>query len=217
MTTVVLFHSVLGIRHGELDAAERLRADGHEVLLPDLYEGRRFDAYEPAMAWAEELGVESLFRRGLEAVAGLPDGFVVGGFSQGSTVAVAVATRRPVSAVLQLSGLNPLEWFGADAVWPAGVDSQAHQMLDDPFREDAVAEAAVRSVTAAGGTLELFDYPGGGHLFTDPTLPQEYDRDATELLWSRALPFVAARGVGRGAPDRPPAGQDGAEEVPAPL
>ena len=194
MTTVVLFPSVLGLRQGELDAAARLRADGHEVLVPDLHEGRRFDAYDPAMAWAEELGVEPLFQRGLAAVADLPDGFVVGGFSLGSTVAVAVATQRAVAGVLQLSGLNPVEWFGPAAAWPAGVDSQAHQKLDDPFREDEVTEAAVRAVEAAGGTLELFDYPGGGHLFTDPTLPEEYDPVATELLWSRVLPFVRARG-----------------------
>ena len=213
MTTVVLFHSVLGLRQGELDAAQRLRADGHEVLLPDLYEGRRFDAYAPAMAWAEELGVEPLFARGLLAVADVPDGFVVGGFSQGSTVAVAVATRRRVAGVLQLSGLNPLAWFGPGATWPAGVDSQAHQKLDDPFREDEVADAAVRAVSAAGGTLEVFDYPGGGHLFTDPTLPQEHDPVATELMWSRVLPFVRARarpgtsfGSARAPAEGPPAG-----------
>jgi len=149
------------------------------------------------MSWAESLGQEALFERGLAAVADVLDGFVVGGFSQGSGVAVSVATRRAVSGVLQLSGLNPLEWFGADAVWPAGADSQSHQMLGDRFREDEVVEAARRGVAAAGATLELFDYAGSGHLFTDPTLPDEYDAGATELLWSRVLPFVDARPAGR--------------------
>lgn len=192
MTTVALFHSVLGIRQGELDAAERLLADGHQMLLPDLYEGRVFDAYEPAMAWADGLGNDVLFERGLASVADLPDGFVVGGFSQGSSVAVHVATRRGVAGVVQLSGLNVLEWFGEAAVWPAGVDSQCHQTLGDPFRENEIVEQAVREVTSAGGTLRLFDYPGDGHLFTDPTLAAEYDAEATELLWSRVLPFVRA-------------------------
>jgi len=197
MTTVVLFHSVLGVRRGELDAADRLRAGGHDVLVPDLYDGRVFDAYEPAMAWSESLGQQTLFERGLGAVADVPDGFVVGGFSQGSSVAVSVATRRAVTGVLQLSGLNPVEWFGADAAWPAGAGSQCHQMLDDRFREDWVVDAARRDVTAAGATLELFDYPGSGHLFTDPTLTAEYDAGATELLWSRALPFVDACAASR--------------------
>lgn len=192
MTTVVIFHSVLGIRRGELDAAARLRDAGHEVLLPDQFDGRVFDDYEPAMAFSRTLGDDYRERRGLAAVAGLPDGFVVGGFSQGSGTATFVATRRAVSGVLQFSGLNPLEWFGEGAVWPAGVDSQCHQSLGDPFR-DPVEEQAARDVAAAGGTLELFDYPGDGHLFTDPTLPDEYDAEATELLWARVLPFVAAR------------------------
>ena len=82
MTTVVLFHSVLGIRQGELDAADRLRADGHEVVLPDLLDGRVFDGYEPAMTHARSIGMEALFGRGLAAVADVPDGFVVAGFSQ---------------------------------------------------------------------------------------------------------------------------------------
>lgn len=120
---------------------------------------------------------------------------MVGGFSQGSSVAVYVATRRGVSGVLQLSGLNLLEWFGPDAVWPAGVDSQCHQTLGDPFRENAITEQAVRDIAAAGSTLELFDYPGNGHLFTDPTLPDEYDAEATELLWSRVVPFVHTCGA----------------------
>ena len=192
MTTVVLFHSVLGIRQGEADAVARLRADGHEVLLPDLIDGRVFDEYEPAMAYSRELD-DQLYQRALAAVAEVPDGFLVAGFSQGSGVAVHVATRRKVSGVLQLSGLNPLEWFGDDATWPEGVDSQSHQTVGDPFR-DPVEDQARRDVEAAGGKLELFDYPGDGHLFTDPTLPAEYDAESTELLWTRVLPFVRACG-----------------------
>jgi dienelactone hydrolase len=34
MTTVALFHSVLGLRQGVLDAADRLREDGRDVLAP---------------------------------------------------------------------------------------------------------------------------------------------------------------------------------------
>jgi dienelactone hydrolase len=193
MTTVVLFHSVLGVRRGELDAAERLRAEGHEVLVPDLFDGRVFDDYAAARTFSDALGIDELFGRGLAAVADLPDGFVVGGFSQGSSVAVGVALHRAVSGVLQLSGLNVLEWFGPDAAWPVGVDSQSHQTVDDPFREDEINAQAAHDVEAAGARLELFDYPGRGHLFTDPTLPAEYDPAATALLWTRVLPFVAAR------------------------
>lgn len=42
---------------------------------------------------------------------------------------------------------------------------------------------------AAGASAQVFDYPGSGHLFTDPSIPGEYDEQAAALLWHRALAF----------------------------
>jgi len=191
MTQIALFHSVLGVRPGVLDAAERLRADGHDVLVPDLYEGRVFDEYEPAMQYAEEeLGSFEVMRRGLAAVADLPDGFVTAGFSAGGGSAVLVATRRPVAGVLLFAGAFLVEWLGADVRWPAGVPAQLHYTLGDPFREQGEIDGTVAQVHAAGGRIDTFDYPGDGHLFTDASLPKEYDADSTELLWQRSLGFL---------------------------
>jgi len=195
MTTVALFHSVLGVRQGVLDAAERLRQDGHDVLVVDLYDGRTFDDYPPAMTFAwEQVGPQVLMSRAVEAVAPLPDGFVSAGFSLGCVMAVHVATQRAVSGVLMIAGASPVSAFGGEARWPVGVPAQTHSTLADPWREQEELDQTVRDVEAGGGTLEVFDYPGSGHLFTDPTLPAEYDPAATETFWSRALPFVRACG-----------------------
>ena len=56
MTTIALFHSVLGVRQGVLDAADRLRQEGHEAPVPHLYHGWTFDDYPPAMSFAWEVG-----------------------------------------------------------------------------------------------------------------------------------------------------------------
>jgi dienelactone hydrolase len=195
MTNVVLFHSVLGVRQGVLDAAERLRQDGHDVLVPDLFGGRTFDEYEPAMAHAEgELGHQELFKRALAAITDQKAPFVAAGFSLGCVIATYVATQRPVSGVLWIAGAVPVSWLGEGARWPDGVAAQTHSTLEDPWREQEEIDLAVRDVEAGGGTIEVFDYPGSGHLFSDPTLPAEYDADTTELFWSRALPFVRACG-----------------------
>jgi dienelactone hydrolase len=191
MTSVALFHSVLGVRQGVLDAADRLRDAGHDVLVVDLFEGRTFDDYPPAMSFVwEEVGPHVFLRRALDAVAGLPDGFVTAGFSFGCMPAVYVAAQRPVSAVLMVAGAIPVTAFDAGLSWPAGVPAQTHSMLDDPWRSQEEVDQAVRDVVAGGGSIEVFDYAGSGHLFSDPSLPVEYDAAATELLWSRAVPFL---------------------------
>jgi dienelactone hydrolase len=193
MTTVALFHSVLGVRKGVLDAAERLRRDGHDVLVIDLYGGRTFDEYPPAMAFAtQEVGHQVLMQRAVSAVADLPDGFVTAGFSLGCVMAVHVAMQRPVSGVLMIAGAIPVSAFGEGARWPAGVPAQTHSTLADPWREQKEIDQAILDVEAGGGTIEVFDYPGSGHLFTDESLPGEYDPVATETFWGRALPFVRA-------------------------
>jgi dienelactone hydrolase len=195
MTTVVLFHSVLGVRPGVLDAADRLREDGHEVQVPDLFDGRTFDDYPPAMAYAhEQLGQPELLRRASAAVADLPDGFVPAGFSLGCVMAAHVALQRPVSGVLMVAGAIPVSAFGAGVRWPAGLRAQTHSTLDDPWRDQDEVDQAVRDVEAGGGTLEVFDYPGSGHLFTDASLPAEYDPVASETFWRRVLPFVRSCG-----------------------
>jgi dienelactone hydrolase len=44
--TVVLFHSVYGLRPAVRAAAGRIRATGHEVVVPDLFDGRTTDDVE---------------------------------------------------------------------------------------------------------------------------------------------------------------------------
>ncbi len=123
-------------------------------------------------------------------MADLPDGFLTAGFSNGAGMAEFVALRRRVSGVLMLSGALPLEILRADA-WPAGTPAQIHYTHDDPFRRQEAIDTLAATIRAAGASLQMFDYPGRGHLFTDPSLPEEYDADAAELLWRRVLDFCA--------------------------
>ena len=56
-------------------------------------------------------------------------------------------------------------------------------------------------VRGAGAAFEEHVYPGSGHVFTDPDLP-EYDRASSEEIWRRVLAFLdridaGGSGVGR--------------------
>lgn len=72
MTDIALFHSVLGVRPGIRDAAERLRAEGHKVVVVDQYDGRVFDDYDEAGEFAQSIGYPTLMGLAEEAVHGLP-------------------------------------------------------------------------------------------------------------------------------------------------
>jgi dienelactone hydrolase len=189
MASIALFHSVLGVRPGVTDAADRLRAAGHDVLVVDQYGGRVFDDYEQAGAHVDRVGFPALMQAALDAVAGLPDGFVVAGFSNGAGMAEYVATQRPCRGALLVAGALPLAVLGVDA-WPAGVPVQVHHTEGDPEHAPGWLDAFVADVRQAGGAVEVVTHPGTGHLFTDPSLPDEYDAASTEALWRRALPFV---------------------------
>lgn len=196
MAEIVLFHSVLGIRQGVLDAAERMRSMGHTVHVPHLYE-EIFDDYEQAMAHVNAMGYPELLRRTRRVAETLPERMVYAGFSNGGVSAQYLAATRPgaTGVVLFASGM-PMQGFadvpGESVVrWPTGVDVQVHYTKDDPFRDPL--DALEEEVRAANATFTLYEYPGKGHLFTDRSLPAEYDEAATELVWQRVEAFLKGR------------------------
>ena len=190
MANIALFQSVLGVRPGITEAARRLRAAGHEVLVVDQYDGRVFDEYPTAMTFAEGIGYPTLMGGAVAAVADLPDGFIAVGFSNGGGMSEYVATQRQVSGVVMLSGALGLDALGVDA-WPVGVPAQIHYSIDDPFRNQDWIDNVLTAIRESGASVEMFDYEGTGHLFTDESLPDEYHRGNTELLWERVTNFCS--------------------------
>jgi dienelactone hydrolase len=189
MTFVALFHSVLGVRAGVEEAAARLRAVGHEVRVVDQYDGRSFDDYADAAAHVEELGFPALMQASLDATADLPEGFVVAGFSNGAGMAEHVALHRPVGAAVLFSGALPLPFLGADA-WPGEVPVQLHYGVSDPKRNQDWVDELLQAVRASGASAEFHEYATAGHLFTDASLPDEFDAEATETLWRHVQDFL---------------------------
>jgi len=194
MAEIVLFHSALGLRPGVTSAADRLREAGHSVHVPDYYDGEVFDDLDDGLRKRDELGVAEILRRAREAVAGLPAGLVLAGFSMGVAHAEQLTASRPgaLGAVL-MHGAEPVEalteYFGVER-WPEGVPVQVHYAVDDPWVE---AEQEVvplgEDVRGAGAEFEEYVYPGSGHLFADPDLP-DYDRASAEAMWERVIAFL---------------------------
>ena len=193
MAEIVLFHSVLGLRPGVIAAADRLRAAGHAVHTPDLFDGEVFDDLDAGLRKEEALGYQEIARRSRDAVAGLPAGLVFAGFSMGAVHAELLAAARPGprGAVL-MHGAVPVEvlreFLGVER-WPEGVPVQVHYAAEDPWVEAEEVAALGGAVKEAGAAFEEYAYPGSGHLFADPDLP-EYDPASSEAMWRRVLAFL---------------------------
>ena len=73
MAEVVLFHHALGLTPGVTAFADDLRAAGHTVHTPDLFEGRTFGSAEAGVGHAREIGEvwRRLVGRDYPAMAGI--------------------------------------------------------------------------------------------------------------------------------------------------
>ncbi len=189
MAEVLLFHHAQGLTEGVVAFADRLRAAGHTVHTPDLYDGHVFAALDDGIAYAQEVGFDEIQQRGVRSADDLPAALVYAGFSLGVMAAQPLAQGRPgaVGALLCESCVPPSEFGSA---WPAGVPVQVHGMDADPFFAGEGDIDAARALVAEVDDGELFTYPGDHHLFADSSLAS-YDADAAALLTERALTFLA--------------------------
>jgi dienelactone hydrolase len=184
---IMLFHSTYGLRPAVHAAADRLRAAGHQVQVPDLFDGRTFDVVEEGMDFKDEIGSEELLKRAVAASAPHSDGgLVYAGFSLGGSLAQNLALGdEKARGLLLLHGTSDL----AEGATADELPVQLHVADPDPFETHDWLNSWYLQMRRAGADVEVHRYPGAGHLFTDPGLP-DYDAEAAETAWKVALGFL---------------------------
>jgi dienelactone hydrolase len=188
VSDVVLFHHAQGRTDGIVQFAERLRGAGHQVIVPDLFEGKTFASIEDGVGYAQETGFDTIIERGRAAAEALPAEMVYSGFSLGVLPAQMLAQTRPgAKGALLFESCVPVSEFGGE--WPPDVPVQIHGMDSDPFFAGEGDLDAAKDLVATAKDAELFLYPGDRHLFADSSLPS-YDEAAAALLTRRVLDFL---------------------------
>src|SRR5438046_1297223 len=181
MTEILLFHHAQGQTRGFLAFADELRAAGHVVHAPDLYDGKTFTDLNARVGYAQEVGFATMGERGRLAADGLPNELVYAGFSLGALPAQMLAQTRPGSkGALLFHAAFPASEFGGS--WPPEVPLQIHMMEDDPWSAEDLP--AARELVGKVQGAELFLYPADRHLFADSSL-LDYDDAAATLLNQR--------------------------------
>lgn len=190
MVDILVFHHAQGLTPGMRAFADDLKAAGHIVHMPDLFEGRIFESIEEGLGYINKVGFEGMRERGVRAAHDLPAGLVYAGFSFGVLPAQKLAqTRAGARGALLFYSCLPVTGEWAIGPWPKSVPVQIHGMDNDPvFVGEGDVEAA-RAIVATAPDAELFLYPGDQHYFADSSLPS-YDAEATALLMTRVLAFL---------------------------
>jgi dienelactone hydrolase len=190
MAEVLLFHHAQGLTPGVVAFADELRAAGHVVHAPDLFDGRTFDSIDEGMAFINDAGRDDVRERGVHTADDLPDDLVYAGFSFGEMVAQQLAQTRPgARGALLFYSCIPISGEWAFGPWPDGVPVQIHGADADPYFAGEGDIDAAREIVEQVEDAELFLYPGDQHYFADSSLPS-YDADATALLTRRVLAFL---------------------------
>ena len=187
MAELLLFHHALGQTAGLLSFADEIRAAGHVVHAPELYDGNTFTDLDDGVGYAKQVGFDTIIERGRLAAESLPNEIVYAGFSLGAMPTQMLAQTRPgAKGALLFHGCLPPEEFGGP--WPQDVPLQIHLMEADRWALEGDLDAA-RELDETVESAELFLYPGDRHLFTDSSTP-DYDESATTLLKQRVLSFL---------------------------
>lgn len=194
MAELILFHHAQGLTDGLRDFAESLRQAGHTVHTPDAYDGHTFATLDDGMAYAREIGFDTVVARGIEAADALGTDLVYAGVSLGVMAAQQLAqTRAGAKGALLIDACVPVEEFSDS--WPDGVPVQIHGKEADPyFAEEGGDIDAARALVKATDQAELFLYPGNTHLWLDQTLPG-YDQGAADQLTARVIDFLGRLSV----------------------
>ncbi|GAA2467778.1 dienelactone hydrolase family protein [Streptomyces mauvecolor] len=184
---IMLFHSVYGLRPAVQEAAERLRDAGHQVHVPDLYEGRTAGTVEEGRELKDEIGKDELLKRAILAAAPYSErGLVYAGFSLGGSIAQTLALGdEKARGLLLLHGTSDMAENTAVDELPV----QLHVADPDPFESADWLNSWYLQMRRAGADVEIYRYPGAGHLYTDPQLP-DFDEAAAEQTWRTSLGFL---------------------------
>jgi carboxymethylenebutenolidase len=185
---VLVLHEFFGLQDSFKDYAGRLSDEGFTVLALDLYDGALAESVEDAIQLRDQLDAERTHLR-LEAAADfLVDnwhprlGLI--GFSLGAEFADAVARARPVEGTVF--------YYGAGKETAAGFNGPLlmHLASDDEWMPSEEVRALLSSLEDGGMEVDAHIYPGTGHSFANPAVPEAFNPEAADLAFRRTVDFL---------------------------
>ena len=177
------------------DVVQRFADAGFVALAVDHYRGAETTEPDEAMKLMLGLNIDQVGADLAAAAAVLVgrDEAVGGkvrvvGFCMGGGLALLAPTvSTDICCTSAFYPAMPWPHFSPDWTHYAGKSAMVHLAEhDNPATAPAVASLAAE-IAAAGGTVDVFEYPGSSHAFFNDARPEVFDATSAELAWSRTI------------------------------
>ena len=174
--------------------ADRFAAAGYVALCPDLFRGKQTTEPDEAQKLLMGLKIDQV-TKDLNGAAGYlvgraevsSTGVGVVGFCMGGGLALlAGSVSDHVVAAVGFYPATPWPDYAPDWARYAGKSAQVHKAESDSWADPMIAGLAAE-ITAAGGTIEVFDYPGSHHAFFNDDRPEVYSAADSAVAWDRTM------------------------------
>jgi carboxymethylenebutenolidase len=198
---VVVIQEWWGLVPHVRDLCDRFAAAGFVALAPDLYRGATTTEPDEAMRLLMGLAMDRAAKDIAGAAAYLADrpettgsGIGAVGFCMGGSLALWSATLS--SHIVAAVGFYPaVPWERMSPTWSSydGKAAMIHTSEGDGGAGADGIQQAKRAIEAAGGAVEVYDYPGTEHAFFNDTRPEVHDPEAAALAWDRTVTLLRSR------------------------
>lgn len=183
------------------DVADRFADEGYVALAPDFYHGAKTDEPDEAqrllmgMAMdraAKDIQGAARYLVGRDEVTSTGVGAV--GFCMGGSLALwsgALADEVKVAVAFYPA----LPWEKMSPTWGNYTNKSAmiHACESDGTSKAPGVQTAIKGIQAAGGDVEVYDYPGSQHAFFNDERPEVHDKDHARKSWRRTLDLLGSR------------------------
>lgn len=198
---VIVVQEYWGLVDHIKDLADRFAGEGFVALAPDFFHGATAGEPDEAMRLlmglamdraAKDIQGAAQYLAGRKETTGGGVGTV--GFCMGGSLALwsgALADEVKVAV-----GFYPaIPWEKMSPSWGNYNNKTAmlHASEEDGTSKADGIQAAVKGIQEAGGTVEVYDYPGTSHAFFNDTRPEVHDKEQSQAAWRRTIDLLKSR------------------------